>query len=286
MSRPIAAPGGPRDVPAGQDIALRRPGHLSSHSHVTSNDPSTITEGKAMTTTLDRTTVHPSVPVTTAEKGTTLRRRAAGWSFIGAGALTLAGILATPWENGSGETTYLKSLVNHPKQAVIAAVILHFGYLLFVPAAFAMARLARRGARKLSSIGITLAVLGSGLSGLLVTDFYDLSIARHVGTTAGAPISDMKDVPLMTFGFITTGMLTSLGMILGLVLLAIAMRRARLAPLWPAISILVGFVIGFGAHGMLRATVAFGVLCVGIAFLGVKVLRMSDERFAYGSDPR
>ena len=279
----------PGDVPAGQDIALRRPGHRSSHSHVTNNDPSTITitEGTTMTATLDRTTVHPSTNnVTVAEKGTTLRRRAAGWSFIGAGALTLAGILTTPWENGSGETTYLKSLVNHPKQAVIAAVILHFGYLLFVPAAFAMARLARRGARKLSSIGITLAVLGSGLSGLLVTDFYDLSIARHVGTTAGAPISDMKDVPLMTFGFITTGMLTSLGMILGLVLLAVAMRRARLAPLWPAISILAGFVVGFGAHGMLRATVAFGILCVGIAFLGVKVLRMSDERFAYGSDPR
>ena len=237
-----------------------------------------------MTATIDRTT--STTPVTVAEPGTTLRRRAAGLSLIGAGALTVAGILATPWENGSGTPAYLKSLVGHPKQAVVAAVILHFGYLLFVPAAFAMARLARRGARKLSAVGISLAVLGSGLSGLLVTDMYDLSIARHVGTTAGAPISDMKDVPFAPLGFVTIGMMTSLGMILGLVLLAVAMRRARLAPIWPAVAIFAGFAVGFGAHGIVRATIAFATLSVGLAFLGVKVLRMSDERFAYGSDPR
>jgi hypothetical protein len=239
-----------------------------------------------MTATIDHTTVPTTSPVTVAEPGTTLRRRAAAFSFIGAGAISLAGILTTPFENGSSTSAYLKSLAGHPNQAIVAAVHLHFGYLLFVPAAFAMARLARRGARKLSSIGICLAVLGSGLSGLLVTDMYDLSIARHVGTTAGVPISDMTDVPFAALGFVTMGMLTSLGLIVGLVLLAIAMRRARLAPLWPALAMLAGFVTAFGAHDLLRSAIGFGAMGVGIAFLGVKVLRMSDERFAYGSDPR
>lgn len=244
-----------------------------------------------MTTTIDRpasTTSTTAVPATVpvVEPGTTLRRRAAAFSLIGAGVISFAGILATPWENGSGTSTYLKSLVAHPKQAVVAAVLLHFGYLLFVPAAFAMARLARRGARKLSNVGISLAVLGSGLSGLLVTDMYDLSIARHVGTTAGAPISDMTDVPFAPLGFVTIGMLTSLGLILGLVLLAVAMRRARLAPLWPALAIFAGFVVAFGAHDIVRACLGFGALCVAISFLGIKVLRMSDERFGYGSDAR
>ena len=239
-----------------------------------------------MTATLDRNPTPVPVPVAIAEEGSTTRRRAAGLSLITSAALALAGILATPWENGSGTPTYLQSLVNHPKQAVVAAVILHFGYLLFVPASFVMARLARRGSPKLASTGLALAVLGSGLSGLLVTDMYDLSIARHLGTAAGAPVSDMKDVPLAPLGFISIGMLTSLGAILGLVLLAVAMFRARLAPLWPAIAIFAGFAVGFGAHGMLRATAAFAVLGVGIAFLGITVLRMSDERFEYGSDPR
>jgi hypothetical protein len=169
---------------------------------------------------------------------------------------------------------------------MIAAILLHFGYLLFVPASFTMARLARRGARKLSAAGIALATLGVGLSGLLVTDLYDLSIAQHAGTTGGVPISNMTGVPLAGLGFITMGMMTSLGATLGLVLLAGAMRRARLAPLWPAIGILVGLGIGFGAHSLVRTATGFALMCVAIAYLGVKVLRMSDERFAFGSDPR
>ena len=238
-----------------------------------------------MTATLDRP-ITPAEQLVLTEPGTTLRRRAAGASLLAAAALTMAGILATPFENTSGEATYLRTRANHPKQAVVAAVFLHFGYLLFVPAAFTMARLARRGARKLSAAGIVLAVLGSGLSGLLVSDLYDLSIARHAGAVGGAPISNMQGVPLAGLGFVTMGMLTSLGMIVGLVLLAGAMRRARLAPLWPAVAIFAGFAVGYGAHTLVRTAAGFGAICVALAFLGISVLRMSDERFAFGADPR
>jgi hypothetical protein len=236
-----------------------------------------------MTATLNRPSIASNETI---EPGTTLRRRAAGAAFLGAAAITMAGILATPFENGSSESAYLKSLADHPKQAMVAAVLLHFGYLLFVPAAFAMARLARRGARKLSSIGIVLAVLGSGLSGLLVTDLYDLSIAQHAGVTGGVPISNMDGVPLAGLGFLTMGLLTSLGMTVGLALLAAAMWRARLAPVWPAIAIVAGFTVSFGAHSLLRTAIGFAATCVAIAFLGITVLRMGDDRFAYGSDAR
>ena len=241
-----------------------------------------------MTSTLDRTasSTVPVQSVTVAEPGTRMRRRVAAGTFFGAATISMAGILATPFEGKAGEDVYLRTLAAHPRQAIVAAVLLHFGYLLFVPAAFTMARLARRGASKLAAAGITLAVLGSGLSGLLVTDIYDLSIARHVGAVAGSPISDMKGIPLVGLGVVSMAVLTSFGMILGLVLLAGAMRRARLAPIWPAFALLIGFFSAFGAHDMLRTSVGFGVVCVSIAFLGVKVLRMSDERFAYGSDPR
>jgi hypothetical protein len=237
-----------------------------------------------MTATLARPTI--STAPDTDEVGTTLRRRATGAAFLGAAAISMAGILATPFENSSSETAYLKTLATHPKQAVVAAVLLHFGYLLFVPAAFAMARLARRGARKLSSTGIVLAVLGSGLSGLLVTDLYDLSIAQHAGAAGGTPISNMDGVPLSGLGFITMGMLTSLGMTIGLTILATAMWRARLAPWWPAVAIFGGFAAAFGAHDLLRTALGFGTSCVAIAYLGITVLRMGNGRFAYGSDAR
>jgi hypothetical protein len=206
--------------------------------------------------------------------------------MIGAGAISLAGFLATPWEGSSGTSAYLTSLADHPRQAIIAATLLHFGYLLFVPTAFALARLARRGAPRMATVGITLAVLGSGLSGLLVTDMYDLSIARHIGTTAGVPTSEMTDVPAAALGFISIGALTAFGTILGLALLAGAMRRARLAPLWPSLAIVAGFASAFGGHTMVRSCGGFALVAVAIAYLGVRVLRMSDERFGYGSDPR
>jgi hypothetical protein len=242
-----------------------------------------------MTSTVDRSTTYTPIspsPVVPAEPGTTLRRRAAGLSFLGAAGISLAGFLVTPWEGKSGGATYLNALANHPRQAIVAACLLHFGYLLFVPAAFTMARLARRGASKLTAIGISLAVLGSGLSGLLVTDMYDLSIARHVGAHAGVPISNMDGVPFAGLGFVSMAMTVSLGLIIGLVLLAAAMRRARLAPLWPTLAIFGGFAAAFGAHDMLRSCAGFGVVFLGVAYLGITVLRMSNERFAYGSDPR
>jgi hypothetical protein len=239
-----------------------------------------------MTATLDRTATPVPVPVAIAEKGSTLRRRAAAGSLLGAAAISFAGFLATPWEGGSGTASYLRSLVEHPRQGLIAAVLLHFGYLLFVPAAFAMARMARRGAPVLAAVGITLSVLGAGLSGLLVTDVYDLSIARHLGTAAAVPISDMEGVPAVGFAAVSIAATTAIGAILGLVALAAAMRRARLAPLWPTVGILVGFGTAFGAHGMLRACGGFAAVAVSLAFLGITVLRMSDERFEYGSDPR
>jgi hypothetical protein len=206
--------------------------------------------------------------------------------MIGAGAISLAGFLATPWEGGSSTSAYLRSLVENPTQAVVAATLLHFGYLLFVPTAFVLSRLARRGAPRLSAIGLTLSVLGAGLSGLLVTDMYDLSIGLNVGTTEGVPVSEMSGVAAAPLGFISMALLTSVGALVGLILLAVAVWRARLAPLWPAVAITVGFAGMFGAHGMLRACGFFAVLAVGVAFLGVRVLRMTDERFAAGSDPR
>ena len=242
-----------------------------------------------MTATLDRSAPYIpdfSAPTVETEPGSTFRRRVAGATFLGAAVITMAGILATPFEHGSSEKAYLESLVANPKQAMIAAILLHFGYLLFVPASFTMARLARRGARKLSAFGITFATLGVGLSGLLVTDLYDLSIAQHAGTTGGVPISNMTGVPLAGLGFVTMGMMTALGGTLGLSLLAGAMRRARLAPLWPSIAIFVGLAIGYGAHSLTRTAIGFALMCGGIAYLGITVLRMSDQRFAYGSDPR
>ena len=221
----------------------------------------------------------PAPAPTLPEPGVTLRRRAGGAVMIGAGALSLAGFLLTPWEHGSTTRDYLESLTGSPVQAMLAASVLHFGYVLFVPTAFVLSRLARRRAPKLSATGLVLAVLGSGLSGLVVTDIYDLSIGLHVGESAGAPVSEMTNVPGAPVAFIAMGLTTLLGTVIGLTLLALAAWRAQVAPVWPAVGIIAGFVGSYGHDGV-RACISFAVVAVSLAFLGLRVLQMSDEEFA------
>ena len=55
---------------------------------------------------------------------TALRRRAAGLSLLGAGALTFAGFLVTPWEGPGGTRADLRTIATHAGQAQVAALLL------------------------------------------------------------------------------------------------------------------------------------------------------------------
>lgn len=237
----------------------------------------TSTTTPTTTTTTPPATATPSVP----PHGTAwvaLRRRAAGLSMIGAGLVGLAGFVTAPWEDGSTTAAYLHSLTAHPTQAMISMTILHYGYLLFVPTAFVLARLARRHSPKLAATGLALAVLGSGLSGLLVTDAYDLSIAQHlpmhtaVAVSNGVPGGEM----------IAVGLSTVFGTMLGLVLLLVAMWRARWTSPLPAVAMLAGWVLSFQAHGAVRACTGFALVAVSLTLIGVRVLRARDTEFEHG----
>src|SRR5690242_12333492 len=136
------------------------------------------------------------------DRGRSVRRIAAGGSIVGAGVLTLAGFVTCPWEDGPTEADYLHSLTGAPGQAMLSMIVLHFGYLLLVPFAFVVARLARRRAPWLTGIGLVLAVLGSGLSTLVITDAYDLAIAQNVSLAEALRIEDGISVA----GFLAVGL--------------------------------------------------------------------------------
>lgn len=172
--------------------------------------------------------------------------RSAGLSAFLSGLLVFVSILMIPFD-GVGTEGYLRSNVEHPDAIRWAAVVLHYGFLLLVPASFGMAHIARRGSRRLSNLGLLLAVLGSGLSGLMAVDYYDLALAttrpmdqavevyEAAGAMAGAaPI--LIQVPSV------------FGTLLGTSLLTLAVRRSgftgRLAPL----AMVVGWVVFLAGH--------------------------------------
>jgi hypothetical protein len=212
------------------------------------------------------------------ERGTRLRRRAAGTAIIAGGVLSMAGIVTCPWENSAAEGAYLQSLLSNPPMAMLSMVLLHYGYLLFVPAVFVLARLARRRSPRLAAAGLVLGVLGSGLSGLLVTDAYDLTIAQHLPMAQALAVED--GMPLG--GMLAIALPTAFGTIFGLVLVLVAMWRARWMSWAPALIMLAGWVAGYGAHTLVRAGIGMLLVTVALTITGVRVLRMSDQEFATG----
>ena len=80
-------------------------------------------------------------------------RLVAVFGLIAAPLLVLAGMAATPWEDENTTSAYHDALAAHPDQALVAAMLLHFGFLLLLPASLGMMHLARGAAPKLAHVG-------------------------------------------------------------------------------------------------------------------------------------
>jgi hypothetical protein len=205
-------------------------------------------------------------------------RIVAAFALIAAPIVTLAGMLATPWEQEATTASYHDALAAHPEQAGIAALILHFGYLLLLPAALGIMHLARRSTPKVAHIGGILVVIGlATLPGLLVTDYYDLALAQALPREQSVEIADSA----MTW---TAGVMlatTIAPMFFGLVTLLVAAVRAGVAKWWAPIAVAVGWILPF-ASGTGLVPAALGAVLIGVALIpiGVKVARMSDQTWA------
>jgi hypothetical protein len=226
--------------------------------------------------TLSATTSPSTGVATEPERGTRLRRRASAFAAFGAAGLGLAGFLSCNWENTPGTAAYLESLIAKPTQSMISMVLLHYGYLCFVPVAFVLSRLARRRAPVLAAIGLVLSVLGSGLSGFLVTDAYDLSIGQNLPMDSAVKVSE----GVSAVAGAGMGLPTVLGSVIGLVLLLVAMWRARWLSPVPAILMLGGWVLSFGAHTLLRSGSGYALVALAFVAVGARILKMTDREFA------
>ncbi|UOY01742.1 hypothetical protein [Blastococcus sp. PRF04-17] len=227
-----------------------------------------------MTTTTDPVT--PAAGAATAElkPGARFRRVGGALSLLGAGTLTFVSLLMIPYENQT-HAEYLQTGVDHTTNILWAAVVLHFGYLLLVPAAFTLVRLARRTAPKLSMTAMVLAGLGSGLSGIIVVDFYDVALANSLPADQALEIWNLA-------GSYGQGAIIAassvLGMALGINLAVFAAWRARAIPVYPLVLNVVGWAVFtlFSGDAWLPS-IGTGLVAIGLAWAGVIVLRTRDE---------
>src|SRR6201991_5164130 len=159
-------------------------------------------------------------------------RVVAVFALFAAPLLVLAGMAATPWEDEFTTASYHDALAGHPEQAQIAAVLLHFGFLLLLPASLGLLHLARGAAPKLAHIGGLLAIFGlATLPGLLVTDFYDLALAEALPREQSVPISDAA---LEGWAATLISLTGTLPVFAGMIVLVFAAWRAGGTALWTA----------------------------------------------------
>ena len=225
------------------------------------------------------TTTEPAAPTEAADlkPQTRFRRIGGGLSLLGAGTLTCVSLLMIPYQN---ETTaeYLQTGVDHRTNILWAAVVLHFGYLLLVPAAFTLVRLARRGAPKTSLVAMLLAGLGAGLSGIIVVDFYDVALANAL------PADQALDIWNLAGSYGQGAIIAAssvFGMALGINLAVYAAWRARAIPVYPLVLSVVGWVVftTFSGDPWLPS-IGTALVAIGLGWAGVVVLKMRDEVWA------
>ena len=205
--------------------------------------------------------------------GTRFRRVGGALSLLASGTLIFASLVMIPYENQT-EAQYLQTGVDHRSNILWAAVVLHYGYLLLLPASLSLVRLARRGAPKLSLVAMVLAGLGAGLSGIVVLDFYDVALANGLPADEALRIYDLA----ASYGQGALVALPSvLGLVVGINLALFAAWRARAIPVYPLVLSIVGWVVFtlFSGDPWLPS-VGTGLVAIGLGWAGVIVLKTRD----------
>jgi hypothetical protein len=198
-----------------------------------------------------------------------------------------------PLPMASNAISYLLSPTdgNAPFEENVAAAIAHGERMsalewiqvpfvtLLVPATFAVAWVARRGAPRLTTAGALMALTGfcAGFGGLPgPVSLANLTVGAGLDPAAVSRLSvAMEQHPIVQL----SGLLFILGITFGLPLLGMALWRSRVAPGWMGVALAVG---GF-THPFLpgHLTQGIGLLLAAVGFAGATyaLLRMSNDDF-------
>lgn len=198
-------------------------------------------------------------------------RRTTAGCLVAAGLLILIGFAVTPWESEQTARAYHDALAAHPGQAQAAAVILHFGYMLLVPAAFGiMALLAARGGW-LFKIGAVLSIAGmSTMPGLLVTDAYDLTLAQELPRGQSASVTEAVGELVLTP---VIALPAFVGVVLGSILLFVALWRAGEVGGHVPLLVAAGWLVPLAGFDLVLTLVGGVLLLAGFALGAARIAR-------------
>jgi Domain of unknown function (DUF4386) len=151
--------------------------------------------------------------------------------------------------------------------------------VLLIPAVYAVAWAARRGAPRLTTIGgflaLTGCIVGFGLMGGITTPPYLAAVNGLDANAMRALQTTTENDPV----YQVASLLFIVGIVIGLGLLGVALWRSRVAPAWFGIALL----LGGATHPFIPTSVGQGigllVAAVGFAGASVALLRTRNDDF-------
>lgn len=208
------------------------------------------------------------------------RRTVAGLAAIAAGLFTFAGMLADPPATGDGVEAYLASLVDNPELVQLSAPLLWVGFTCTVVMMLTWLRLVRRRGVVLAHVGALLAIPAMmTITGMLIIDMVDLSLAREVGVQRAAEISGAVEVMPGLVPFILQAPLG----LLGFLFLVVALWRSGFVPGAFAVVVIAAQLAFFlGAPIRPVGQVATGVLALAYGWFGMVILKLDDASWIAG----
>lgn len=198
------------------------------------------------------------------------RRRLSALALAGAGVAIVVGHLLTV-PSDQDMKPYLDQLSEHRTTSTIGGLLTAVGAFLVLPGLVALLRLIQdRGARMATAgaivAGVGIASLGAG--DVMLTLVMGGLIEKHRATAEALyRIADSEPLLSLPFAFAPL-------FVLGMVLLGVAVLRARDLPVWLAVLTVAGGVcVPFSTAGGLRAFLTLLPLGAALVSLGVTALR-------------
>lgn len=203
-------------------------------------------------------------------------RKFAAFALVAAPVIWAIGTAVDPaWSDDTAE--YLTEVADNEGLYLLAGALWSLGGLLFVVGLLGLMRLVRGRRVTLGQIGVGLMIFGSiGMSSGLAFNGFEIAMAtednREAMVTLSDNLEDSAALAIYWLGFFIGGI------VLGALILAIALFRSKIVPVWAPILLIVSIVFGFVAgDDKWLSALSFVVLVAAVVPLAQRMLANSDD---------
>lgn len=175
------------------------------------------------------------------------------------------------------DAAYLAEVAGNKSRYVIAELASTFGALIFIPGMIGVMRLMRRRRVTLGQLAAGIVTVGLiGLTASFAFSVFDLAMADFEDREAMADLhAELQDSDAYKAYWLT---FFSAGTVLGLILLALALLRARIVPVWSPTLLVVASALWQVAGGVrLLNALSLLMLAAALAPLATRMWSLSDE---------